>query len=171
MRRVEEMVAVRVAPPQAMRLLVTPARFAEWVAPDATVAFHGAAKTLGPGDRFRLELVGGVGFDYTVEAATDRDIVLRFEGPWSGEERWSFVADGAETIVRRTYEVQSGGTLALMGWQTVGRPMVAAHFKLELGRFRDAAERDPGLRGEIEGGRGTPREVEEGPRTYTVDEG
>jgi hypothetical protein len=171
MSRVEEMVAVRAAPPQAMRVLTTTARFPEWIAPDARVEFRTAAPTLSPGDRFRLEIVGRVSFEYTVEAATDRDLVLSFRGPWSGEERWSFVPDGAETIVRRTYEVRDGGALAMIGWQTVGRALVSAHFKLELARFRDLAERHPGPRAEIE-----PAPAAEAPprgsgSSYSIDEG
>src|SRR5918912_2652089 len=150
MSRVEEMTALRVAPAQAMRVLVTAERFGEWVAPDVRVTPLTVSPTLAPGDRFRLDVMGRVSFDYTVEAATEREVVFAFRGPWSGEERWSFIADGAETILRRVYDVQDGDGLALLAWRTVGRPLVSAHFRLELSRFRALAERDPGPRAEIE---------------------
>lgn len=159
---------VRVAPPQAMRVLASTARYAEWVAPDATVTFQTLSSTLSPGDRFRVEIAGRVGFDYTVEAATERDMVFAFHGPWSGEERWSFVPDGAETIVRRIYEVREGGGLAMLAWQTLGRALVSAHYKLELSRFREVVERERGPRAEIEPGAVPPPPA---PPTYTIDEG
>ena len=157
MSRVEEMTALRVAPAQAMRTLVSADRFAEWVAPDVTVTPLTVSPTLAPGDRFRLEVMGGVTFDYTVEAATDREVVFAFRGPWSGEERWSFIADGAETIVRRVYEVRDGDGLALLAWRTVGAALVIAHLKMELARFRALAERSPGPRAEIEPRAEAPR--------------
>jgi hypothetical protein len=171
MTRVEEIVAVRVAPGQAMRALATVARFADWVAPHITVTALSARPTLGPGDRFRLEVLGGTRFEYQVEAATDREMVFAFAGPWSGRERWSFIADGAETLVRRVYDVDDSSGLAALAWQTVGRALVAAHFKLELARFRAAAERDPGPRAEIEA-RPTPAAPgPAAPPPYPVDEG
>jgi hypothetical protein len=81
---------------------------------------------------------------------SDREVVFAFQGPWSGRERWSFVADGAETVVRRVYEVQDSSVLGELAWRGVGRPLVLAHFKLELSRFGAAVERDPGPRAEIE---------------------
>lgn len=150
MSRVEEMTALRVAPAQAMRVLVTAERFREWVAPDVSVTPLTASPTLAPGDRFRLEVLGRVSFEYTVEAATEREVVFAFRGPWSGEERWSFIADGADTIVRRIYDVRDGDGLALLAWRTVGMPLVVAHLKMELARFRALAERSPGPRAEIE---------------------
>jgi hypothetical protein len=150
MSKVEEMTAVAVAIPQARRLLTTFARFTEWVAPDITVTPVTVSAPLAPGDRFRMEPPGGIHFDYLVEAVSDREVVFSFSGPWGGRERWSFVADGAETIVRRVYEVTEGSVLASLAWRTVGQALVAAHFKLELSRFRAAAERDPGPRAEIE---------------------
>ncbi|MEJ7809611.1 MAG: hypothetical protein WKG32_04255 [Gemmatimonadaceae bacterium] len=149
MSRVEEMTTVRVSPAQAMRALVTRVRFTDWMSPSAIVTPLTSAPTLSPGDRFRLDFVGGVSFEYLVETTTDREIVFAFTGPWSGEERWSFIADGDETIVRRVYEVRDGGMLALLAWQTVGRALVLAHFKFELMRFRDVVERTPGARAEI----------------------
>lgn len=150
MSRVEEMTAVAVAVAQARRLLTTFARFEEWVAPDIRVTAVSVSGVLAPGDRFRLEPPGGLHFDYVVEAITDREVVFSFSGPWGGQERWSFVADGAETIVRRVYEVTEGSILASLAWRTVGQPLVAAHFKVELSRFRSAAERNPGPRAELE---------------------
>jgi uncharacterized protein YndB with AHSA1/START domain len=170
MSRVEEMIAVRAAPPQAMRVLTTAARFAEWIAPDITVHFHTASPTLSPGDRFRIEILGRVSFDYTVEVATDRDLVFAFHGPWSGEERWSFVPDGAETIVRRVYEVRDGSTVAMLAWQTAGRPLVGAHYKLELSRFRDVVERHGGPRAEIAPRHASPAPEPAPPPSYTIDE-
>lgn len=150
MSDVEEMIAVRAAPAQAMGALLTPSRMREWVAPDVTVTAQTATERLLPGDRFRVEGIVGPAFDYQVEAATEREVVLSFEGSWRGEERWSFVADGADTIVRRTYLVQESAGLAGIVWRTFGRAVVMLHFKLELSRFRDLLEREPGVRGEIE---------------------
>ena len=151
MSRIEEMVAVRATLPQAMRHLLTVDRIRAWIAPDMVLIPRGGSPTLAPGDRFRLEALGTVGFDYIVEAITDREVVLSFEGPWAGSERWSFVADGAETIVRRAYEVSDDSLAGWSAWTIVGRPLVLAHYKFELSRFRDAIEREPGPKGEIEG--------------------
>ena len=165
MSKVEEITAIQASPAQAMRALVTASRLSEWVAPDVTLTPLTRTPTLGPGDRLRLRIFGGPSFDYSVEAATDREIVFSFTGPWSGEERWSFIADGAETIARRTYEVRDTHGLAGLAWPTLGRALVMAHYKLELMRFREMVERDPGAAGEIEPGIG---EVH---TSYDVDEG
>ena len=149
MSRVDELTTVAAIVPQALRVLTTVARFHEWVAPDITVTPLSGAPTLEPGDRFRLEIAGAVSFDYQVEVVSDREVVFAFHGPWSGHERWSFVADGAETVVRRVYDVQDSSALGDLAWRGIGRPLVLAHFKLELSRFRAAVERDPGPRGEI----------------------
>jgi hypothetical protein len=164
--RVEEMTAVAVAAPQARRLLMSFARFPEWVAPDITVTPLSVSTFLAPGDRFRMEPPGGFGFDYLVEAVTDRELVFSFSGPWSGQERWSFVADGEETIVRRVYDVTDGSILASVAWRAIGQMLVAAHFKLELSRFRAALERDPGPRAEIE-----PRPTAAPPEAIRPDAG
>ncbi|MGH7720922.1 MAG: hypothetical protein ACREON_19005, partial [Gemmatimonadaceae bacterium] len=58
MSRVEEMTAIAVSVPQAIRVLTTTARFSDWVAPHLTVTPRTVATTLGPGDRFRVELPG-----------------------------------------------------------------------------------------------------------------
>lgn len=167
MSRVEEMVAVRAAAPQAMRVLLTVARFREWQAPDATMVPLTAAPVLSVGDRFRLKIVGGLAFEYLVEGVSDREVVLAFDGPWRGSERWSFVPDGAETLVRRVYEVDDRTPLEWLAWRTVGAALVAVHFKVELPRFRDAVERAPGPRAEIESSaasvRVEPRAVPEPP--------
>src|SRR5690606_30060519 len=136
-----------------------------WVAPDVTLTPLTRAATLGPGDRLRLSILGGPSFEYSVEATSEREIVFSFTGPWSGEERWSFIADGSETIARRTYDVHDTHGLAGLAWPTLGRALVLAHYKLELMRFRDMVERDPGAAGEIEPGIG---EVQ---TSYDVDEG
>lgn len=164
MSKVEEITAVRATPAQAMRALVTASRLEEWVAPDVTLTPLTRSATLGPGDRLRLRILGGPSFDYSVEATTDREVVFSFSGPWNGHERWSFIADGAETIVRRTYEVEDSSGLAGLAWPTLGRALVSAHYKLELMRFREMVERNPGPAGEIEAGFG---EVQ---TTYDVDE-
>jgi hypothetical protein len=169
MTRVEEMTSVAVTPRQAMRLLVTVARFADWISPDIRVTPLTASPTLSTGDRFRLALIGGLTFDYLLEAETDREVVFSFSGPWTGEERWSFIADGSDTIIRRRYEVRNGGALALLVWETVGRPLVLAHFKLELSRFRALVEREPGVRAEIEHKPRSP--AAKGSRAYPIDEG
>jgi hypothetical protein len=166
------MVAVGATIPQAMHHLLTIDRMREWIAPDMALLPRGSSATLAPGDRFRLEALGAVGFDYVVEAITDREVVLSFEGPWMGSERWSFVADGADTIVRRAYDVTDDSVAAWTAWMTIGRPLVLAHFKFELSRFREAVERAPGPRGEIEGqreGREPTKRFE--PLEFPVDEG
>ena len=169
MSRVEEMTAVRVAPQQAMRVLTTVARMREWMAPHVTVVPLTGAPTLAPGSRFRLDVTPGPSFEYEVEAQTDRELMFAFKGPWSGHERWSFIADGAETIVRRSYEVEDGGEgLAALAWQTVGRAIVVAHFKIELSRFREAVERSPGPLAEIEA-RTAPAPSQS--TSYPIDEG
>ena len=151
MSRVEELTSIGVSVAQARRLLLTFARFREWVAPDIGVTPVSVSAILAPGDRFRMEPPGGISFEYLVEAITDREVVFSFTGPWGGRERWSFVADGAETIVRRVYDVTEGSVLASLAWRTVGQALVAAHYKVELSRFRSAVERDPGPRAELEG--------------------
>jgi len=169
MTRVEEMISVAVSPQQAMRLLVTTARFADWVSPDITVTPLTKAPMLSPGDRFRLTLLGGFTLEYLLEAETDREVVFAFSGPWRGEERWSFIADGSDTIIRRRYEVRDGGVLALLAWETVGRALVLGHLKLELSRFRALVEREPGARAEIEYRPSRPQAAES--RGYPIDEG
>jgi hypothetical protein len=166
--RIEEMVAVGAAIPQVMRHLLTIDRVRAWIAPDMALLPRGTSPTLAPGDHFRLEALGAVGFDYVVEAITDREVVFSFEGPWTGRERWSFVADGAETIVRRAYEVTDDSLPGWTAWMTIGRPLVLAHYKFELSRFRDAVEREPGPKGEIEGKTGA-QTVEQ--LDFPVDEG
>jgi uncharacterized protein YndB with AHSA1/START domain len=165
MSKVEEITAIRASPSQVMRALVTASRLPEWVAPDVTLTPLTRTATFGPGDRLRLRILGGPSFDYSVEAASEREIVFAFTGPWSGEERWSFIADGAETIARRTYEVRDARGWAGLAWPTIGRALVMAHYKLELMRFREMIERDPGTVGEIEPG------VGEVHTSYDVDEG
>jgi hypothetical protein len=149
MERIEEMTAAAVAVPQALRALVTASRFDQWVAPDITVTPLTRSETLGPGDRLRMSALG-VSFEYLVEAVSEREVVFSFTGSWSGRERWSFIADGSETLIRRVYEVTDGSPAAALLWWSVGRLLVMAHFKVELHRFRAAVERDPGPRGEIE---------------------
>lgn len=151
MSRIEEMVAVSAAVPQTMRQLLSLDRMKAWIAPDVVLVPRGGSRTLAPGDRFRLEVIAAIGFEYVVEAVTDREVVLSFDGPWAGTERWSFVADGADTIVRRSYEVNDDSVAAWTAWTTVGRALVLAHYKFELSRFREAVERDPGPVAEIEG--------------------
>jgi hypothetical protein len=149
--RVEEMIAVRTAAAQAMRALLTVSRMPAWLAPDVRVTPRTAAPVLGPGDRFALTVLGGLEFEYLVEAATDREVVFSFSSRlWCGRERWSFVPDGAETVVRRTYEVDDSPPLVALAWRTGGWALVSAHYKLELPRFRTEVEREPGPRGEIE---------------------
>ena len=172
MSRIEEMVAVKATVSQTMHHLLTVERMREWIAPDMALLPRGTSPMLSPGDRFRLEALGAVGFDYVVEAITEREVVLSFEGPWDGSERWSFVADGAETIVRRAYEVSDDSVAGLAAWMTVGRPLVLAHYKFELSRFRDAVEREPGPRGEIEGpAEDRQRTQRFEPVDFPVDEG
>jgi hypothetical protein len=150
MNRVDELTTVAATVPQARRVLTDVSRFHDWVAPDITVTPLSGASTLDPGVRFRVEMVGAISFEYHVEVVSDREVVFAFHGPWSGRERWSFVADGDETVVRRVYEFQDSSVLGELAWRSIGRPLVLAHFKLELSRFRAAVERDPGPRAEIE---------------------
>jgi hypothetical protein len=164
MTRIEEIVTVASSTTQALRVMRDHARARDWMAPDLTFTPISLSPLLTPGDRFRIELVAGLGFDCTVEAVSDRELVLEFRGPWSGRERWSFIADGAETIVRRTYEVTELGAIPALAFNTVGRALIAAHYKLELARFRAVVERDPGARAEIEG---PPSSA----RSFPVDEG
>ncbi len=172
MSRIEEMVAVSATISQAMHHLLSVERMRAWIAPDMALLPRGASPTLSPGDRFRLEALGAVGFDYIVEAVTDREVVLSFEGPWTGNERWSFVADGAETIVRRAYDVTDDSVAAWTAWNTIGRPLVLAHYKFELSRFREAIEREAGPRGEIEGRRDPAQAAKRiEPLDFPVDEG
>ena len=160
------MVAVGATVAQAMHHLLTIDRMRAWIAPDMTLLPRSASPTLSPGDHFRLEALGAVGFDYVVEAITDREVVLSFDGPWTGSERWSFVADGAETIVRRAYDVSDESVAGWVAWMTVGRSLVLAHYKFELSRFREAVERAPGPKGEIEARR---ERVEAGKRPEPLD--
>ena len=172
MSRIEEMIAVGATIPRAMHHLLTIERMRAWIAPDMALLPRGSSPTLAPGDRFRLEALGAVGFDYVVEAITDREVVLSFEGPWMGSERWSFVADGAETIVRRAYDVTDDSVAGWTVWMTIGRPLVLAHFKFELSRFREAVEQEAGPRGEIEEGREGGRSAKRlEPLDFPVDEG
>ncbi|MGI8496733.1 MAG: SRPBCC family protein [Gemmatimonadaceae bacterium] len=154
MTTVEELLAVRAPAPHVMRVLTEVARMQEWVAPGITVTPLTAGRRLVPGERFRLLLPGGIGFDYLVEAVSDRELVHSFRGPWSGRDRWSIVPDASETIVRRVYQVDAGSVLIDLGWSTIGRALVTAHFKLELSRFRRIAER---LR--IDASAGPPAEI------------
>ncbi|HXE59278.1 MAG TPA: SRPBCC family protein [Gemmatimonadaceae bacterium] len=150
MNRVEELIVVPATPAQAMRALLTVDRAREWMAPDVHLVPRTSAPALGVGDRFALELFGGMRFDYVVEATSDREVVLVYDGSWRGQERWSFVADGADTLVRRSYEVEGGSPLAALAWGTVGHAIVAMHMRFELSRFRSAILSNPGPRGEIE---------------------
>ena len=172
MSRIEEMIAIGATIPQAMHHLLTIDRMRAWIAPDMALLPRSDSPTLAPGDRFRLEALGVVGFDYVVEAITDREVVLSFEGPWTGSERWSFVADGAETIVRRAYDVSDDSVTGWTAWMTIGRPLVLAHYKFELSRFREAVEHEPGPKGEIEGpGRGEQDRKRFEPLDFPVEEG
>ncbi len=150
MDRVEELITVRARSERALDVLLETANLKRWVAPDIAVTPLTLARRLGPGDRFRIRVLGPLVFDYTVEAVSEREVALAFTGPWSGSERWSFIPDGAETIVRRVHEVHDGSLVGAVAWATVGRLGVLAHFKLELSRFRDLAEREPGTPAEIE---------------------
>jgi len=151
MTRIEELVVVRAPAPRAREAVVERARMREWMAPDVTlVSRASSAASLGTGDRFALEVFGGLRFEYLVEATSDREVVFSFAGPWRGRERWSFVPDGAETVVRRCYEVDDASLVGTLAWATAGRAVVAAHLRWELARFRDRVERTPGPRAEIE---------------------
>ncbi|HXY30849.1 MAG TPA: hypothetical protein VEI06_09060 [Gemmatimonadaceae bacterium] len=168
---VEELVVVPAGVVHAIRMLTNSSRLSEWMAPHVRLDRRFAGSVLEPGNRFRLESVGGVGFDYLVEAVSAREVVFAFEGPWSGRERWSFVPDGADTIVRRRYEVHAGTPLAMLAWRTGGRAVVTAHYKLELARFRSALQRDPGPRGAIEGPQPPERLAEaSGTMPFPVDD-
>lgn len=160
MDRVEELTAVNASAARALDVLLAAGNLARWVAPDITVTPLTSATRLGPGDRFRIQVFGAFVFEYMIEAASEREVVFSFTGPWSGSERWSFIPDGAETIVRRVHEVHDGSLTGMLMWNTVGRVAVIAHFKVELARFREVVEREPGARGEIEAAGSTAREVE-----------
>jgi hypothetical protein len=178
MTRVEELIVVPASPAQAQRALLTVTRAREWMAPDVHLVPRTSAPALGAGDRFALELFGGMRFEYVVEATSDREVALSYDGPWRGQERWSFVADGAETLVRRSYEVEGGTPLAALAWGTVGHAIVALHMRFELSRFRSAIQNDPGPRGEIEASSGpmrstpleAPNDADAGP-SFPVDDG
>ena len=167
MTRIEELVVVPAAPAQAMRALLTVSRAHQWMAPDVGLVPQTTSPVLGAGDHFALELFGGMRFEYVIEATSDREVALSYDGPWRGEERWSFVADGAETLVRRSYEVHGGSALAALAWGTVGRAVVAMHLRFEMSRFRSAIESDPGVRGEIEPVSGPMRTEPVGPARET----
>ena len=182
MDRVEELVTVRASTARMLDVLLGTENLRRWVAPDVAAIPLTHASRLGPGDHFRIHVLGALVFEYTLEAVSDREVVLAFTGPWSGSERWSFIADGAETIVRRVHEVHGGphlvvtlhggSLLGALAWNAVGRVAVLAHFKLELSRFRDLAEREPGIRAEIEAP--APRESSSGepePPSFPVDDG
>jgi hypothetical protein len=172
MDRVEELTTVRASAARALDVLLDTGNLRSWVAPDISVTPLTLATRLGPGDRFRIQVLGPLVFDYTVEAASEREVVLAFTGPWSGTERWSFIADGAETIVRRVHEVHDASLVGALAWNTLGRVGVLAHFKLELSRFRDLAEREPGARAEIEAPpQRAPIASEPEPPSFPVDDG
>ncbi len=172
MDSVEELVTIRASAARALDLLLDIQNLRRWVAPDISITPLTLAKRLGPGDRFRIRVLGPLVFDYTVEGVSEREVALAFTGPWSGSERWSFIADGAETIVRRVHEVHGGSLVGALAWNSVGRIGVMAHFKLELSRFRDLAQREPGVPAEIEAP--PPREslgAEPEPPSFPVDDG
>jgi hypothetical protein len=182
MDRVEELITVRTSAAHALDVLLTTGNLRRWAAPDISVTPLTVATRLGPGDRFRIHVLGPLQFDYTVEAASEREVVFAFKGPWRGSERWSFIADGAETIVRRVHEVYGGSIVKELAWNTVGRLAVIAHFKLELARFRDLAEREPGAGAEIEApdqavplpgdpGKARPQAPDREPPEFPVDDG
>jgi hypothetical protein len=131
---------------------VTVADMRRWVAPDVSVHPGSTAATLVPGDRFALDVFGGLRFDYLVEGATDREVVFTFSGPWHGRERWSFVPDGVETVVRRRYDADDLSVLGAIAGTTVGWALGSAHYRLELSRFRPLVEREAGPPAEIEAG-------------------
>lgn len=168
MSAVEELITVRAGVAQARRALTSTATMPDWVAPHVTMVPVSLSPSLAPGDRFRIEAPGGIGMDYIVETVSDREVVMTFSGPWKGHERWSFVPDGADTIVRRVYDVDHATPFAALAWMMVGRAMVLAHFKLEMSRFRAAVERDPGARAEISA---TPGPAADPPETFPVDDG
>jgi hypothetical protein len=160
MERVEELTVVNASAARALDVLLASGNLERWVAPDIAVTPLTSASRLGPGDRFRIQVLGTFAFEYMIEAVSEREVVFSFSGPWSGSERWSFIADGAETIVRRVHEVHDGSLTGALAWSTVGRMAVMAHFKVELARFRELVEQEPGVRGEIESAGSPPREVE-----------
>ncbi|HET7621114.1 MAG TPA: hypothetical protein VFK39_04335 [Gemmatimonadaceae bacterium] len=172
MDRVEELVTMRASAARGLDLLLDIQNLRRWVAPDVSVTPFTLAKRLGPGDRFRVRVLGPLMFDYTVEGVSEREVALAFTGPWIGSERWSFIADGADTIVRRVHEVRVSSLAGALAWNSVGRLGVMAHFKLELSRFRDLAEREPGMPAEIEAP--PPRASVTGepePPSFPVDDG
>ena len=172
MDRVEELVTMRASAARGLDLLLDIQNLRRWVAPDVSVTPFTLAKRLGPGDRFRVRVLGPLMFEYTVEGVSEREVALAFTGPWSGRERWSFIADGAETIVRRVHEVHDGSLVGALAWNTFGRVGVLAHFKLELSRFRDLAEREPGAPAEIEApAQREPISREPEPPSFPVDDG
>ena len=164
MDRVEELITVKASAARALDVLLGTDNIGRWVAPDISVTPLTRASRLGPGDRFRIHVLGALVFEYTLEAVSEREVVLAFSGPWSGNERWSFIADGAETIVRRVHEVHDGSLTGALAWNTLGRVAVLAHFKLELSRFRDLVEREPGADREIAA-------PEREPPAFPVDDG
>jgi hypothetical protein len=172
MDRVEELITVRASAARALDVLLDTRDLKRWVAPDVSVIPLTHASRLGPGDRFRIHVLGALVFEYTLEAFSEREVALTFTGPWSGTERWSFIPDGAETIVRRVHEVRDGSLVGALAWNTVGRVGVLAHFKLELSRFRDLAEREPGAPAEIEApAPHEPISREPEPPSFPVDDG
>lgn len=172
MDRIEELVTIRASAERALDVLLDIRKLARWVAPDVSVVPLTHASRLGPGDHFRIHVLGALVFEYTLEAISEREVALTFTGPWSGRERWSFIADGAETIVRRVHEVRDGSLVGALAWNTFGRIGVLAHFKLELSRFRDLAERDPGAPAEIEAREPSePISPESEPPSFPVDDG
>jgi hypothetical protein len=172
MDRVEELITIRASAERALDVLLDTRMLGHWVAPDVWVTPLTRASRLGPGDRFRIHVLGALVFEYTLEAISEREVALAFTGPWSGTERWSFIADGADTIVRRVHEVRDNSLVGALAWNTFGRLGVLAHFKLELSRFRDLAEREPGAPAEIEAGEPSePISREPEPPSFPVDDG
>jgi hypothetical protein len=172
MDRVEELITIRASAARALDVLLDTRNLKRWVAPDVAVIPLTHASRLGPGDRFRIHVLGALVFEYTLEAVSEREVALAFTGPWSGSERWSFIADGAETIVRRVHEVRDGSLVGALAWNTFGRVGVLAHFKLELSRFRDLAEREPGTPAEIEApAEREPISREPEPPSFPIDDG
>jgi hypothetical protein len=168
MDRVEELITVRASAARALDVLLGTDNLERWVAPDISVTPLTRASRLGPGDRFRIQVLGTLAFEYLLEGVSEREVILAFTGLWSGTERWSFIPDGAETIVRRVHEVHDGSLTAALAWNTVGRVAVLAHFKVELSRFRDVVERDPGMRPEIQA---PEPERQSEPPSFPVDDG
>jgi hypothetical protein len=152
MTRIEEMTTVSGGVTQAMRLLRETRRISDWMSPDLSFVPISVTASLNPGDRFRVSPIVGPSFEYLVEAVSDRELIMSFWGPWCGRERWSFIADAAETVVRRVYEVTDAGSLPAIIVDTVIRAVVSTHYKLELSRFRALVEHHPGPRAEIPSG-------------------